>query len=209
VAAIDAARATVASAEADLERAREELGPQGADNPQILEAIATLKNARYDLSRTRVIAPSRGVVTNLQLAGGQTVSAGQPAMTFISDEDAWLLASMRENSLGVLAPGQAAEIVFDTLPGRVFPATVRSIGWGIANEPVDPNTGLPKDTSATGWLTDPQRFPVILDFGEAEGLRGVRYGSRAAVIVYAQPNVVMDAIAWVRIRLIALLTYVS
>ncbi|MEM6677930.1 MAG: HlyD family secretion protein [Pseudomonadota bacterium] len=207
--AIDAARAGVESAEADLERAREELGPQGADNPQVLDALASLRSARYDLSRTRVVAPSRGVVTNLQLAGGQTVTAGQPAMTFISDEDAWLLASMRENSLGVLEAGQAAEVVFDALPGQVFPASVNSVGWGIANEPVDPNTGLPKESSATGWLTDPQRFPVILHFDEENPPRGVRYGSRAAVIVYARNNLVMDALAWLRIRLIALVTYVS
>ncbi|MEL6197767.1 MAG: HlyD family secretion protein, partial [Pseudomonadota bacterium] len=142
VAAIDAARAVVDSAQADLARAREELGPQGENNPQIRDALAALQSAQYDLSRTRLIAPSRGVVTNLQLAAGQTVNAGQPAMTFISDQDVWLVASMRENSLGVLADGQPAEVVLDALPGRVFPATVRSIGWGIANDPVDQATGL-------------------------------------------------------------------
>ena len=45
------------------------------------------------------------------------VTAGQPAMTFISVTDVWLLAPMRENSLGVLAPGQRAEVVLDVLPG--------------------------------------------------------------------------------------------
>ncbi|MEM9096506.1 MAG: HlyD family secretion protein [Pseudomonadota bacterium] len=209
IAAIDAANATVKSAEADLARAREELGPQGENNPQVLDALASLQSAQYDLSRTKVIAPSRGVVTNLQLASGQTVNAGQPAMTFISDEDVWLLASMRENSLGVLKQGQRAEVVFDGRPGMIFNATVNSIGWGIATDPVDPATGLPKDTTATGWLTDPQRFPVHLDFDDADRPLGVRYGSRAAVIVYAQSNPIMDAIAWFRIRMIALLTYVS
>jgi multidrug resistance efflux pump len=209
VSAIDAARAGVESAEADLARARQELGPRGADNPQIREALAALQDAQYDLSRTRVVAPARGVVTNLQLAAGQTVSAGQPAMTFISGEEVWLVAAMRENSLGVLAPGQTAEVVLDVLPGRVFEARVRSIGWGIADDPVDPATGLPKDRGAAGWLTDPQRFPVQLVFEGDERPRGARYGSRAAVVVYAAGNPVMDAIAWLRIRLIALVTYVS
>lgn len=209
VSAIDAARAGVESAEADLERAREELGPQGTDNPQIRESLAALEQAQYDLTRTRVLAPARGVVTNLQLTGGQTVSAGQPAMTFISGEDVWLLASMRENSLGVLRDGLPAEVVLDALPGQVFPATVRSIGWGIANDPVDPATGLPKDAAAAGWLTDPQRFPVHLTFDGEARPTGVRYGSRAAVMVYADPNPIMSAIAAIRIRLIALLTYVS
>ena len=185
IAAIDEAQATVESAEADLRRAREELGPEGKDNPQIREAISALDQARYDLSRTSVVAPSRGVVTNLQLAGGQVVVAGQPVMTFISAEDVWLLASLRENSLGVLEPGQPAEVVLDTLPGQVFSAEVRSVGWGVASSNVDPATGLPKTTSEDGWLTDPQRFPVHLLFDREHSPTGARYGSRAAVIVYA------------------------
>ncbi|MEO0821498.1 MAG: HlyD family secretion protein [Pseudomonadota bacterium] len=209
IAAIDEAQAAVDSAEADLRRAEEELGPEGQDNPQVQDAIATLERARFDLSRTTVSAPSRGVVTNLQLAGGQTVSPGQAAMTFISVEDVWLLASIRENSLGVLASGQRAEVVLDSLPGQIYPATLRSIGWGIAGGSVDPATGLPKSTSQTGWLTDPERFPVQLVFDAERPPRGARYGSRAAVIIYASRNPVMDAIAWARMRLIALLTYVS
>lgn len=149
------------------------------------------------------------MVTNLQLAVGQTVNPGQSAMTFISAEDVWLLASMRENSLGVLTPGQTAEIVLDSFPGRVFDATVRSVGWGVAGDGVDASTGLPKSTTAEGWLTDPQRFPVILSFAEEGRPTGIRHGSRAAVIVYAGRNSAMEAVAWLRMRLIAILTYVS
>ena len=209
IATIDAAKAAVESAEADLRRAREELGPEGENNPEVREALAALERARFDLSRTSMSAPARGVVTNLQLAGGQTVVAGQPAMTFISGEDVWLLASVRENSLGVLEPGDRAEVVLDALPGRVFPAEVRSIGWGVASGSVDATTGLPKSTSETGWLTDPERFPVTLTFSEDNLPAGARYGSKAAVIVYAADNAIMDAIAWARIRIIAALTYLS
>ncbi|MEM9682730.1 MAG: HlyD family secretion protein [Pseudomonadota bacterium] len=209
LAAIDKSKASVDSAQADLRRAQEELGPQGQDNPQIRDALAALEQARYDLSRTSVTAPSRGVVTNLQLAGGQTVVAGQPVMTFISAEDVWLLASFRENSLGVLKQGQSADVVLDTLPGEVFNAQVQSIGWGVGSSDVDPATGLPKTTNEQGWLTDPQRFPVHLTFDQTRLPKGARYGSRAAVVVYADGNFIMNAIAWLRIRLIALLTYVS
>lgn len=208
-AAIDAAKAGVDSAEADLRRAREELGPEGNDNPQVREALAAVEDARYNLSRTTVSAPGLGVVTNLQLAVGQTVNVGQPAMIFISGEDVWLSASMRENSIGVLDEGQAVEIVFDTFPGQIFPGKVSSIGWGIGGTQVDPNTGLPQSTAESGWLTDPQRFPVIIALDEEERPSRVRYGSRATLIVYATGNPIMDAIAWARIRLIALLTYVS
>jgi multidrug resistance efflux pump len=209
IAAIDSAEAVVESAEADLRRAQEQLGPEGQDNPQIKDALSALEKARYDLSRTSVVAPARGVVTNLQLATGQVVGAGQQVMTFISAEDIWLLASLRENSLSVLAPGQDAEVVLDTLPGQVFSAEVRSVGWGVGGGQVDPQTGLPKTTSEGGWLTDPQRFPVQLVFNQERLPKGARYGSRAAVMIYADDNAFMNAIAWLRIRLIAIMTYVS
>lgn len=209
VAAIDEAAAAVATAEADLQRAREQLGSAGEDNPAVQEALAALGAARFQLSRTRLPAPARGVVANLQLAVGQTVAPGHSAMTFISAEDVWLRAAMRENSLGVLEAGQRAEVVLDALPGQVLQATVRSVGWGVAGESVDPATGLPKSSAAQGWLTDPQRFPVILSLETERLPRGARHGSRAAVIVHAGGGPVMTAIAWARIRLIALLTYVS
>lgn len=209
VAAIDEARAATQSAEADLRRAQEQLGPGGAENPQIKEALAALERARFDLSRTTVVAPARGVVTNLQLAGGQTVSSGQPALTFISAQDAWLLAPLPENSIGVIAAGQEAEVVLDVLPGQVFPAVVRTIGWGVAEGQTNTSTGLPVTPRETGWLADAQRFPVQLSFDHENPPKGARYGSRAAVIIYTGGNPVMNAIAWIRIRLIAFLTYVS
>jgi multidrug resistance efflux pump len=209
VAKINAARAVVESAEADLRRAKQQLGTKGENNPQIRDALAALETARYNLSRTAITAPSRGVVTNLQLTAGQTVVAGQQVMTFISAEDVWLLGSMRENSLGVLKPGQPAEVVLDTLPGQIFSATLQSIGWGVGGGKVDPATGLPTSTDEAGWLTNPQRFPVQFVFDHEKLPKGARYGSRAAVIIYATGNPIMDAIAWIRIRMISLLTYVS
>ncbi|MEQ9330026.1 HlyD family secretion protein [Thalassobaculum sp.] len=209
LATVDKARATTKNAEAELRRAQAELGPSGQDNPRIREALAALEKANFDLSRTLNTAPTRGVVTNLQLAVGQTVVAGQQAMTFISAEDIWLLTAIRENSLGVLAPGQRAEVVLDVLPGRIFDATVVSVGWGIADGAVDPATGLPKIGATKGWLTDSQRFPVHLVFDANNLPYGARYGSRATAIVYASGSGVMAMLGWVRIRLIAVLTYLS
>src|SRR5215468_9524001 len=46
---LDEAEAQVQRAQASLEQARQALGPQGADNPQIREALAALEQARLDL----------------------------------------------------------------------------------------------------------------------------------------------------------------
>src|SRR5262249_35481048 len=112
------AEARVQRAQAALEQARQELGPQGADNPQIREASASLEQARLDLTRTTLRAPGDGVVSNLQLNIGQFAAAGQPALTFLDARLVWLQAFLRENSLEYIRPGTQAERVLDVLPGR-------------------------------------------------------------------------------------------
>jgi multidrug efflux pump subunit AcrA (membrane-fusion protein) len=72
----------VREAESEVERARQELGPQGNDNPQFREALAAVERSKLDLIRTTVLAPSDGVITNLQLTEGEFVAVGQAALTY-------------------------------------------------------------------------------------------------------------------------------
>ena len=55
---------------------------------------------------------------------------------------------------------------------------------------------------------DPQRFPVIVRF-DGDDSRGFRrVGGQANVVVYAGTNPVLNAVAWLRIRLTTVLSYV-
>lgn len=207
-AAVDQANASVVAAEADLKQAQEELGPAGADNPQLKESLAALERAQLDLLRTTVLAPAEGVVTNLQLSVGGVVGAGQSAMTFIDVGTVWITAAFKENSLENVAAGNHADVLFDLLPGQVFGATVESVGMGVAQGSVDPKTGLPKISTESGWVRTPQSFPVrlILDEGRP---KGVRYGSQANVVIYTGDNPVTNAIGRIWMRVLSVLTYVS
>lgn len=210
----DDAEATLARAEAvhqgamsELERARQQLGPAGEGNPQLRDALSALERAQLDLVRTRVTAPGTGVVTNLQLSPGRFVTAGEDALTFIDARAIWLSVLMRENSLEHVRAGKRAEVVFDALPGRVFAARVESVGWGIGGTaPVDASTGL---VAPPRQSTEARRFPVTLVLEGERPPANLRYGSQATVLIYAQPNLVMDAIAAAWLRVYSLLTYLS
>jgi multidrug resistance efflux pump len=207
---IQSAEAGVREAEAELERAKQELGPQGADNPQFREALAAVEKAKLDLVRTTVAAPSDGVITNLQLTDGEFVAVGQAALTFIDTSDVWINANFRENSLENIKPDAPAELVLDTLPGRIFTAKVESVGWGVSQGSIDPETGLPKISESMGLVRNPQRFAVKIEPNRKDYEPGsVRYGSQANVIVYATDNPIVNAIGALWIRLVAILTYVS
>lgn len=207
---LEVAEANVREAESEVERARQELGPQGQDNPQFREALATVEQAKLDLVHTTVVAPSDGVITNLQLIDGEFVAVGQAALTFIDTSDVWIDANFRENSLENIRAGDPVGLVLDTLPGRVYAAKVKSVGWGVSQGSIDPETGLPKINDTMGLVRTPQRFTVKIEPNRKDFVPGsVRYGSQANVIVYATGNPIVNAIGALWMRLVAVLTYVS
>ena len=208
-AALATAEAAVSRAEAELEKARQSLGATGAANAQIRDATAALGRAQLDLARTIVYAPSDGVVTNLQLGIGEFVGVGQAVMTYIDIREIWVDAAFRENTLENMKAGDPVDIVLDIRPGRVFKGRIQSIGFGVSSQESDPQTGLRKLHNPSGWIRDPQPIPVRIDFDLASPPSGIRLGSQASVIVYTGGNSVMNALAWLRIRLAAWLTYDS
>lgn len=205
---LDQTESAVKAAEADLARSEQELGPAGQDNPKLKEALAVLERAKIDLIRTTVFAPSDGVVTNLQLSVGKVVSAGQPAMTFIDVGTVWIAAAFKENSLENVAVGNKAEVLFDALPGKLFNATVESVGLGVSQSGTDTSTGLPTIRTQSGWVQEAQLFPVrlTLDGGRP---KGVRYGSQVTVTIYTGDNPVTNGWGWAWIRIMSVLTYVG
>jgi len=206
---LDTSSAEVARAVAEVEQARQNLGPLGEDNPQIRQAMATLERAKRDLIDTIVKAPSDGVITNLQLAGGQFVATGQSVMTFVESEAIWIESQFSENSLEYLKPNNRAEVVLDVHPGRVYQAEVESVGWGVDSREINPATGLQKVRNDKGWIREKQRFIVRVRFDPGARPRGVRIGSQANVVVYSGKSYVTDAIGKIWIRLIAYLNYLS
>lgn len=203
--------ADIGQGEAQTERARIRMGETGASNAQVRQARAALDQAELDLRHTTVVAPSDGVVTNLRLSPGQFASRGQPVMSFVADGPRWISAAMRENQLGHIATGNRALVVFDDQPGKVFPAHVDSVGWGIAQGDEAPNGQLPTVNAPSGWLREPQRFPVrvVLDASPtpSEQLAPGRSGAQANVVVLTSEGSVMNPLARLWIRMVAILSY--
>jgi multidrug resistance efflux pump len=196
------------TAQADLQKAMENLGDDGRNNTGVRSAMAALEKARYDLARTSIYAPSVGGMTNVDIGVGQYATKGQPIMTFISASDAWVVADLRENSLRNIDVGDEAEILLDVAPGRVFKGTVASIGYGVETSSRNQLGALPTVSGQSGWLREPQRFPVIVRFAddEARGLR--RAGGQADVVIYTGDGFVLNTLAWLWIRFVGLLSFV-
>jgi len=204
-----AGRASVKAAEANLERARQDLGETGDENFRVLQAQADLEQAELNLVRTSVIAPDRGVVTEVRVNRGNFAQAGAPLMTFVASHDIWVQADFTENNLGNIKPGDKVEIVFDALPGKVIKGTIRTTGFGV-NVDSAPLGSLPTIDNNRQWLRDAQRFSVLVDFElpSAADRLGIRVGAQASVMVYTGGGFLFNSIAWIKMRLLSVFTYI-
>lgn len=209
-AAIKQGKAQVRSAEAGLEKAKQALGAEGDNNPRIRSAMAKLKKAQLDLSRTIVLAPSLGGITNLQVDTGYYANAGQPVMTFVEFDNIWLQVNLRENNLANIEIGNSVEISLDVQPGTIYSGKIESIGFAVNSSTPDPIGGLSSVEGTTGWLRDAQRFPVMITFDDfSEMPKGaLRLGAQADVQVYTGDNWFVNTMGWLWIRALSWLSYV-
>ena len=204
-----AAKASLQAANANLERARQELGETGEANYRILQARADLEQAELNLERTAVLAPDRGIVTDVRVNRGNFAQAGVPLMTFLAFHDIWIQADFTENNLGHIKAGDEVDIVFDALPGKVVKGTIRMTGFGVNVESA-PLGSLPTIENDRQWLRDAQRFSVVVDFElpNEEDRQGIRVGAQASVMVYTGGGFLFNSLAWIKMRILSLVTYV-
>ncbi len=199
----------VASAEADLEKAKQKLGTSGENNAQLRVAMAQLEQAQLELAFTEIRAPGDGVIENLDFDTGFYAQAGKPLAALINPHRAWIEAYLRENSLAHIDPGEKTEFVLDVAPGRVHRGTVHSVGYGVSVGGGGNRGELPGVPTDKGWLRDPQRFPVIILPDDPEAIRQyLRSGGQADVIIYASRNPILNLIGWLQIRISSWLSYV-
>jgi len=206
-ASLTVAQQQLVAAEAGLEQARQNAGQAGDSNASIKQALAALEQARLNLARTSVAAPTDGVVTDVRVARGNFAGAGQPQLTFISTSRVWVQADFTENNLGNLDSGDAAEVLFDVYPGRVFKGQARDIGFGVAVDSA-PLGSLPSVQDDRQWLRSAQRFPVVVDFEMTqEDRQKLRVGAQASVIVYTGGNWLFNTLGKLYVRFSSLLSY--
>jgi HlyD family secretion protein len=125
---LDAADAQLSAARAAASVNRAQVSSARA---QISQASAELSSAQLDLSRTRIIAPSSGVIINKLVEPGSTVTAGfqTPNLFEIATDitQMQIEASVDEADIGQVKVGQPVNFSVDSYPDTIFRATVRQV----------------------------------------------------------------------------------
>ncbi len=204
--ALVGAQQNVLNAQASYEKAQQLLGKKGSENTKIQSALTVLSAAQLDLNRTKVSAPSDGVISYAKVNVGHYAAVGSKIMTFINTEYFWVEASYRENNLGNIKKGDAVDIVLDSSPGEIVTGTVVSIGYGVSFDKSVPGE-LPTPEKTTGWMREAQRFTVIIKFNSDVNKSFLREGGQADIITYTGDNFILNGLGKISIWLTSKLAY--
>jgi membrane fusion protein (multidrug efflux system) len=157
-------RAQFSAEQAALESIRASLETQAG---QIARRQALVESAKLRLSYTKVTSPANGFVTRLSAEKGNTVRAGQPFMSLVNLEDAYIVANYKETRIGRFQPGQKVVIKLDSFPGQEFAGTLDSIMAGTGSA----FTLFPPENASGNYVKVVQRIPVKITFNNLDEIR--------------------------------------
>ena len=108
------------------------------DRVSVGDTVAYIDPSRPGASykTSPVIAKVSGIVTDIPVAVGQTVSASQPIITVAGTSDLVVEASVPEKFLGTIAEGMSATMETVASPGRLYPGPLTSIAPTVVSKTV-------------------------------------------------------------------------
>src|SRR5437764_9824735 len=206
-------RADLEQAQSDLANLQSEFlaadATESQARAQISKSEADLINAKFDLDGTTYLAPANGRVANLALRPGvrATQFATMPVMSFIEEDDPWLLAFFRQNELRYVEAGDEAEIYMMQYPGRIIKCVVDSILWATAQGqmPISGNlqntlpVAAPEQRIAVRFVLAPKDRDLFLAAGARGG--GAIYTEHGKMIhivrkVFLRVSAKLDWFVW-------------
>ncbi|KJF86053.1 HlyD family secretion protein [Photobacterium phosphoreum] len=200
-------QANLAAAKQQAVVIQTQLGTTPGQSTLVLAAENALAQAKLNLTHTQVIAPSNGVITNLQVDIGTMANANQPMLTFIPTDSMWVTADFREKSIANFHSHSMAYVAYDALPGQVFPLTINNRDFGVAAAQQVANGHLTNIVTSNRWVRDAQR--VRVNFISEQPLPPQLFvGSRATVVVYPQQDPIWKLFAKIEIHLASALHFI-
>jgi membrane fusion protein (multidrug efflux system) len=144
---------------------------------------ADLAAAQLQLSYTKIIANSSGIVGERNIQAGEFVNTNQVLVEIVRQDKKWVSANFKETQLEALKPGQPVEIKIDALGGKVFEGVISNFS---------PATGakfsmVAPDNSTGNFVKITQRIPVRIDFiATPSEIATVKPGMNVSVAVKKQ-----------------------
>jgi HlyD family secretion protein len=95
-----------------------------AQEATVASAQARLEKAQTALADATLLAPSKGIISVRARELGAIVQAGQTVYTLTLDDPVWIRAYVSQPRLGRIKPGMRVLVTIDSMPGRQYEGTV-------------------------------------------------------------------------------------
>jgi membrane fusion protein (multidrug efflux system) len=126
---------------------------------QVQEAQAKLDQAKLNLSYTKIVAPTAGIITRKSVEINQNVAPGQNLTMLVSLEGLWVTANFKETQLRKMAAGQTVEVEVDST-GKTYHGKITQIGGATGSV----LSLFPPENATGNYVKVVQRVPVRVDF---------------------------------------------
>jgi membrane fusion protein (multidrug efflux system) len=126
---------------------------------QVQQAQAQLDQAKLNLSYTKIVAPTAGIITRKSVEINQNVGPGQNLTTLVSLEGLWITANFKETQLLHMSAGQPVDIEVDAT-GKTYHGKVTQIGGATGSV----LSLFPPENATGNYVKVVQRVPVRIDF---------------------------------------------
>lgn len=221
-AAVDQAEAQKRLAEIEVNRAQSLVKASAGAQSQLDQWIAQLAsaeasiaslqaqlgNARWQLQETEVRAPHEGTIINLQVRPGTYVTSTPiaSAMSFVSAEEAPVIASFSQSAIRRISVGDEAEMVFRNRPGKVYTGRVERIVEASGTSQMMASGQLPVMSGAP----ENSRWAVVIELDDQEAAQNLPQSAGASIVaVYTQWGKPVQVISRVMVRMQAWTGYLT
>lgn len=142
-----------------------------AAHAQVDTAKAARELAALDVSYTKVLAPSDGIVSKKSINVGQMLSPGQSVVQLVTDK-IWVTGNFKETQVAKMHVGQPATIGVDAFSGSDIAGEVESFSGATGAK----FTLLPPDNATGNFTKVVQRIPVRVRLREVPAGIALRPG---------------------------------
>lgn len=175
----NSARANLQVAKARLEEAKRQLGKPGEHNDRLMQARASVDQAKWQLDNTRVNAACSGQIGELRLQPGNVVSADHDVFVLVCNNRYWVEANFKETQLDRIHPGQPVDLKVDMYPQHSFHGVVTSISAAAGSV----FSLLPPQNASGNWVKVIQRVPVRISIDNPDPSMPLVVGASTTVTI--------------------------
>lgn len=162
------------------------------------QAVAARDLAKFNLSRTLVLAPVSGTVTNLSLQPGVYLNAGKPALALVYDQSLRVEGYFEETKLPAIREGDPASVYLMGVSDEII-GHVQSIAGGVEDrERAGADGQLANVNPSFTWVRLAQRIPVRIAIDRIPNGARMIPGQTATVVIHPRKDgrIVHRSLPW-------------